>query len=91
MIARRLDCISDDCKANTSVHRLKFLMRVIIESGFLYLATAIAHFVVWWTPNTYAIAIISRIVSESANTIEWFKLTCTSGHILESFRYRNRI
>lgn len=63
MIVRRIYLVSRDSRAVTSIDQLRFTMRVLIESGFLYLATAIAHFVVWWTPNAFAISVISGIVS----------------------------
>ncbi|KAF9477088.1 hypothetical protein BDN70DRAFT_896812 [Pholiota conissans] len=48
-------------KASTDVRQLQFAIRILIESGFLYLAVAIAHFVAWFTTSTYAIAFISSI------------------------------
>ncbi|TFK32657.1 hypothetical protein BDQ12DRAFT_670882 [Crucibulum laeve] len=42
-----------------SLREFKFLIRVITESGFLYLAILIAHFVVWFTPNAFAIVMVS--------------------------------
>lgn len=63
MIIRRIYLVTEESKGSTSIHQLRFTMRILIESGFLYLATAIAHFVVWWTPNSYAISVISGIVS----------------------------
>jgi hypothetical protein len=63
MIIRRIYLVTEGSKGSTSIHQLRLTMRILIESGFLYLATAIAHFVVWWTPNAYAISVISGIVS----------------------------
>uniref|UniRef100_A0A8H7XMG4 Uncharacterized protein n=1 Tax=Psilocybe cubensis TaxID=181762 RepID=A0A8H7XMG4_PSICU len=60
MIVRKISSVSKRTDAtSTSDSALSFAMRVLIESGVIYLATAIAHFVVWWTPNAFAIAIIS--------------------------------
>ncbi|KAF8185150.1 hypothetical protein BJ912DRAFT_927534 [Pholiota molesta] len=59
MIVRRIYLVSKMSMISTSVDRLRYTMRILIESGFLYLTTAIAHFIVWFTPNTYAISIIS--------------------------------
>ncbi|PPQ91764.1 hypothetical protein CVT25_000589 [Psilocybe cyanescens] len=61
MIVRRIYLVSSKAKASTSAHTLRFTMRVLVESGALYLATSIAHFVVWWTPNSYAISLVSYI------------------------------
>ncbi|KAF8959370.1 hypothetical protein BDZ97DRAFT_1922901 [Flammula alnicola] len=61
MIVRRIYLVAKASKASSSAHQLRFTMRILIESGFLYLATAIAHFVVWWTPNAFAISVISGI------------------------------
>ncbi|KAF8185151.1 hypothetical protein BJ912DRAFT_973717 [Pholiota molesta] len=61
MIIRRIYLVTEGSKGSTSIHQLRFTMRILIESGFLYLATAIAHLVVWWTPNAYAISVISGI------------------------------
>ncbi|KAH9475516.1 hypothetical protein JR316_0012631 [Psilocybe cubensis] len=60
MIVRKISSVSKKSEAGgTSVSALRFTMRVLVESGALYLTTAIAHFVVWWTPNAFAISIIS--------------------------------
>jgi len=48
-------------KYGASAAQIRFVMRVLIESGVLYLSTTIAHFVVWWTPNSFAIGLISSI------------------------------
>ncbi|KAF9477087.1 hypothetical protein BDN70DRAFT_995197 [Pholiota conissans] len=61
MIVRRIYRVTKGSKASTGIRQLEFAMRIIIESGFLYVAVAIAHFVVWFTPNAYAISIISSI------------------------------
>lgn len=51
-----------------SVRELRFIMRVLIESGALYLMITIPHFIVWWTPSTTAILIFAWTVSGSAIT-----------------------
>lgn len=62
MIARRIYLVTKASKTSVTVHRLQFTMRILVESGFLYLTTTLAHFVVWFTPNTYAISVISGMV-----------------------------
>ncbi|KAF9004290.1 hypothetical protein BDQ17DRAFT_1424729 [Cyathus striatus] len=47
--------------SESSSSSLLFVMRVVVESGFLYLAIAVAHFVTWWTPSNFAIVIVSYI------------------------------
>lgn len=42
---------------------IDFAASLIIESGALYLVPAIAHFVVWWTQDDFAINLVSDIVS----------------------------
>ncbi|KAF9557008.1 hypothetical protein CPC08DRAFT_710733 [Agrocybe pediades] len=44
---------------SASVRELRFIMRVLIESGALYLMITIPHFIVWWTPSTTAILIFA--------------------------------
>ena len=63
MIVRRIYLVARASKASTGTLHLRFIMRILIESGALYLATAIAHFVVWFTPNSFAISVISDMVS----------------------------
>ncbi|KAF8178704.1 hypothetical protein BJ912DRAFT_1146192 [Pholiota molesta] len=64
MIVRRIYLVARVSKASVAkpaIHQLQFVMRILIESGSLYLAVAIAQFISWWTPNGYAIFIISSI------------------------------
>lgn len=42
--------------------RLRFVGRVIAESGVLYLIITLTHFIVWFTPSVVAISIISNFV-----------------------------
>lgn len=63
MIVRRIYAVAKGSEGSASIRQLKFVMRILIESGFLYLSVTIPHFVSWWTPNAYAIDVISAIVS----------------------------
>ncbi len=62
MIVRRIYLVARASKASTGTLQLRFVMRILTESGALYLATEIAHFVVWFTPNSFAISVISDLV-----------------------------
>ncbi|PPQ69717.1 hypothetical protein CVT26_001634 [Gymnopilus dilepis] len=48
-------------QSQISTRQLRFVLRVLIESGALYLTIAIIHFLVWWTPNNFAISVSSAI------------------------------
>ncbi|KAF8178711.1 hypothetical protein BJ912DRAFT_983670 [Pholiota molesta] len=61
MIIRCIYLVAQESKASVAINQLQFVMRILIESGSLYLAVAIAQFISWWTPNGYAIFIISSI------------------------------
>ncbi|KIJ41913.1 hypothetical protein M422DRAFT_780142 [Sphaerobolus stellatus SS14] len=61
MIALRIWQVTKKSEGDTSIQSLRFVMRVLIESGFMYVVVTTSHFVVWWTPNSYAIAIISAM------------------------------
>lgn len=74
VIVRRIYLVARGSKASTGTLHLRFIMRILIESGALYLATAIAHFVVWFTPNSFAISVISDMVRATVS------LTCTMAH-----------
>lgn len=65
MISRRIYQVAKESEAfgSSSIHQLEFVVRVLIESGFLYIAVAIAHFVSWWSSISYAIYGLSTIVS----------------------------
>lgn len=54
---------NNSAKLGASTDQIRFVMRVLIESGILYLSTTIAHFTVWWTPNNFAIGLVSKIAS----------------------------
>lgn len=62
MIVYRLKKFKKDSLLGDTTHAIDFAASLIIESGSLYLIPAIAHFVVWWTPNDFAINVISDIV-----------------------------
>jgi len=51
----------DSPKYGASTSQIRFVMRVLIESGVMYFSTTVAHFVVWWTPNNFAISLISLV------------------------------
>ncbi|KDR77432.1 hypothetical protein GALMADRAFT_209796 [Galerina marginata CBS 339.88] len=48
-------------KSGISTGHLRFVMRVLVESGGLYLAIATIHFLVWFTPSEFAISVLSSI------------------------------
>jgi hypothetical protein len=75
MIIRRLYQFSGDTFSSESTHSIKFVASLIIESGALYLVAGIAHFVAWWTPNDFAIAVISNIVRPSSSSLPYASLT----------------
>ncbi|KAF8993892.1 hypothetical protein BDQ17DRAFT_1331410 [Cyathus striatus] len=62
LIAYRIWKVSKESgEAGINTVALRFVLRVLVESGFLYLAITIAHFTVWWTSDTFAIQIIATI------------------------------
>jgi hypothetical protein len=65
MIALRIYRVARGSRAigSTSIHTPKFVMRILIESGVLYVSVAIAHFVSWWSAISYAIYGLSTIAS----------------------------
>jgi len=50
-----------EAHASQSTRDLRFVMRVLMESGFLYLVITIAHFAVWFGKNSTAIAALSAM------------------------------
>ncbi|KIJ24879.1 hypothetical protein M422DRAFT_274243 [Sphaerobolus stellatus SS14] len=59
MIAFRIWRVTKESAVDSaSLQSIRFVMRVLIESGFMYVVVTLSHFVVWWTPNTYAIAVV---------------------------------
>ena len=61
-ITRRLWSIAKDVEGATSTSSLRFVSRVMAESGVLYLLITTAHFIVWFTPSSVAISVVSTIV-----------------------------
>jgi len=49
---------ADQSRLSETAGKLRFIMRVIIESGAIYLMMTIPHFIVWWTPSNTAILIL---------------------------------
>ncbi|KAF9482986.1 hypothetical protein BDN70DRAFT_874406 [Pholiota conissans] len=47
--------------ASENVKPFLFVFRILGESGFLYFATTITHFIVWWTPCNLAIRLASQM------------------------------
>ncbi|KAF8963513.1 hypothetical protein BDZ97DRAFT_2075827 [Flammula alnicola] len=58
-IVYRIWKTAKESKHSTSIRELNFAMRVLLESGALYLVIAVPHFIVWWTEDGAAIFIIS--------------------------------
>lgn len=63
MIIYRLRKFKRDSLFGGATQTIDFAASLTIESGALYLVPAIAHFVVWWTQNNFAINLASGIVS----------------------------
>ncbi|TFK33659.1 hypothetical protein BDQ12DRAFT_670086 [Crucibulum laeve] len=61
MIVYRIWTAAHKNTGTDSLREFKSIIRVVIESGVLYLAIIIAHFVVWFTPNAFAIVMVSNI------------------------------
>ncbi|KAF9446495.1 hypothetical protein P691DRAFT_776811 [Macrolepiota fuliginosa MF-IS2] len=61
MLIRRIYRISTICDTGTSARQFRFIMRILAESGFLYLSITIAHLVTWFTSDNVAIQILSMI------------------------------
>ncbi|TFK33879.1 hypothetical protein BDQ12DRAFT_727404 [Crucibulum laeve] len=61
MIVYRIWTAAHESIGTDSLREFKFIIRVITESGVLYLAIIIAHFVVWFTPNAFAIVMVSNM------------------------------
>ncbi|TFK35755.1 hypothetical protein BDQ12DRAFT_725793 [Crucibulum laeve] len=61
MIIYRIWTAAHENAGTDSLREFKFIIRVIIESGALYLAIITAHFVVWFTPSAFAIVMVSNI------------------------------
>ncbi len=68
MIVRRVYLVARASKASTGMLHLQFMMRILIDSGALYLVTSIAHFVVCFTPNSF---VISNMVRTTAVWLIW--------------------
>jgi hypothetical protein len=54
---------------NIGGNQLQFIARVLMESGFLYLAISIAHFIGWFSRDDFAINILGAMVSFSETSV----------------------
>jgi hypothetical protein len=72
-----------------NVQPFLFAFRILGESGFLYFATTITHFIVWWTPCNLAIRLASQMVSRTR--MYCFQEGLTSNQILEYPYNRYRV
>ncbi|HEV7736510.1 MAG TPA: hypothetical protein VGO47_03955, partial [Chlamydiales bacterium] len=63
-MSRRIWLMTKASEGATATRSLKFLMRVFIESGCIYIIVTTSHFIVWWTPNSYAISLVATMVSQ---------------------------
>ncbi|KAF5328200.1 hypothetical protein D9619_013363 [Psilocybe cf. subviscida] len=61
MIIYRLLRFKQESVFGGATRTIDFATSLIIESGSLYLIPAISHFVVWWTPNNFAINVLGNI------------------------------
>ncbi len=63
MLIRRIYQVANKCDRATSAKQFRFVMRILAESGLLYLSIMIAHLVAWFTKDYVAIQVLSTIVS----------------------------
>ncbi|KAF9450646.1 hypothetical protein P691DRAFT_700814 [Macrolepiota fuliginosa MF-IS2] len=59
VLIRRIYQTSKECRGFASVKHLHLLIRIVAESGLLYFSITLAHLVVWFGTNDFAINIIS--------------------------------
>jgi hypothetical protein len=48
---------------STVSKQLQFLVRILLESGALYLTISLAHFVVWFGQSYFAVLLLGTMVS----------------------------
>jgi len=60
-ITRRLMQIVKEVEGGPSTYSLRFVSRAFAEAGVLYLVITLVHFLVWFTPSVFAIAVVSDI------------------------------
>lgn len=63
MLIRRIYQVATKCDTATSTRQFRFIIRILAESGLLYLSITTAHFVAWFTTNDVAVQVLSMIVS----------------------------
>jgi hypothetical protein len=51
------------------VKKLRLLIRLVAETGILYLSTALAHLLVWFGPSIMAIKIVDVMASYLSGAI----------------------
>ncbi|KAF5318862.1 hypothetical protein D9619_010704 [Psilocybe cf. subviscida] len=61
LVYRILAAVKDSKAVGSPVQPLQLLLRVFAESGVLYFSTTIAHLVIWFTPSSFGIAMLSEI------------------------------
>lgn len=51
-----------DAGNETTTSEYRFVIRVLAESGILYLSVTVAHFVLWFMPDAVAVNILTAFV-----------------------------
>lgn len=69
MLIRRIYQVATKCDTATSARQFRFVVRILAESGILYLSITIAHLVAWFTEDNVAIQIFSMIVSNDCPAV----------------------
>lgn len=69
MLIRRIYQVATKCDRATSARQFRFIVRILAESGILYLSITIAHLVAWFTEDNVAIQIFSMIVSNDCPSV----------------------
>jgi hypothetical protein len=62
-MSRRIWQITKATAGVTEIHSLRFVMRVFIESGSIYIFVTMSYFFFWLTPYAYAISLVAVMVS----------------------------
>lgn len=63
VLIRRIYQAAKECKSFSSVKYFYFFIRIVAESGLIYVSITLAHLLVWFGTDKFAIDIISVLVS----------------------------
>jgi len=87
----QISSVSKRSEDKSATRHLQFVIRILMESGVLYLSISLAHFLVWFGSSTYAIFILGTMNTHIIGIAFNLVLIRTAQNKMEDEEFKNEL